>query len=113
MILATLRITVPPGRKEEMARAFWPLLGPTRVEPGCLACGLYEEAGNPDVLQYVEEWDTPQQLGRHMRSARYEVLLATMEASAGPPVLRYYLLSGVKGLEYLEAIRLGLTSPSG
>jgi quinol monooxygenase YgiN len=113
MILATLCITVPPGRRDEMVRAFWPLLGPTRVEPGCLSCRLYAEACNQEVLYYAEEWDTPQQLERHMRSARYEVLLAIMEASTQPPVLRYHTVSGVRGLEYLEAVRLGKTSPPG
>jgi quinol monooxygenase YgiN len=111
MILATLRITVPPGRKEEIVRAFWPLLGPMQVEPGCLGCGLYNEVANVEVLYYVEEWDTPEQLERHMRSARYERLLALMETSAGPPILRYYVIADVKGLEYLEAIRLARTSP--
>jgi len=40
-------------------------------------------------------------------SARYERLLAVMEASARPPVLRYHTVSGSKGLEYLQAVRLG------
>jgi quinol monooxygenase YgiN len=111
MILATLRIAVPPGCKEEIIRAFWPLLGPMRVEPGCLGCGLYDEIANTEVLYYVEEWDTSEQLERHMRSARYERLLALMETSAQPPILRYYVIAGVKGLEYLEAIRLTTTSP--
>jgi quinol monooxygenase YgiN len=107
MILVTLTVSVPPGRREEMVNIFWLLLGPLRVEPGCLACALYQCACNGDVLLYVEEWATPEQLERHMRSSRYELLLAVMEASAEPPVLRYHLVSGTRGLEYLEAVRLG------
>jgi quinol monooxygenase YgiN len=107
MIHATLSITVPPGRREEMIKVFWLLLGPVRVEPGCVACQLYQEVANEDVLLYVEEWETPEQLERHMRSARYERLLALMEASAQPPVLRYHTVSAARGLEYLEAVRLG------
>jgi quinol monooxygenase YgiN len=107
MILATLSMAVPPGRREELIAAFWLLLGPVRVEPGCLACGLYQEVGNEDRLLYVEEWQTPEQLERHMRSCRYQRLLAIMEASALSPVLRYHSVSAVRGLEYLETIRLG------
>jgi quinol monooxygenase YgiN len=107
MILATLSIAAPPGRREEMIKVFWLLLGPVRVEPGCLGCRLYQEAGNEDVLLYVEEWETPEQLERHMRSGRYERLLALMEASAQPPVLRYQTVCATQGLEYLEAVRLG------
>jgi hypothetical protein len=55
----------------------------------------------------VEEWETPEQLERHMRSARYERLLAVMEASAERPVLRYDQIASTRGLDYLEAVRLG------
>jgi hypothetical protein len=39
-----------------------------------------------------------------------------MEASARPPVLRYHTVSGSKGMEYLQAVRLGAAacaSPAG
>ncbi len=42
-----------------------------------------------------------------MRSARYERLLAVMEISARPPVLRFQTISDLRGMEYLEAVRLG------
>ena len=44
--------------------------------------------GNEDGFFYLEAWETYEQLERHMRSARYERLLAIMEASAQPPQLR-------------------------
>ena len=87
------------------------LLGPVRVEPGCVSCELYQEANDGDEILYVEEWETREQLERHMRSPRYERLLAIMEASAHAPVLRYFTVSDVRGLEYLEEIRLGSTLP--
>lgn len=111
MILVTLSVSAPPGRREEMIEVFWMLLGPIRVEPGCLTCQLYEELGDGHGFLYLEEWETPEQLERHMRSARYERLLAVMEASACPPVLRYHTVSGSKGMEYLQAVRLGALAP--
>ena len=107
MILVTLSIAVPPTRREDIIQIFWSLMGPVRVEEGCLACGLYQPVGKEDVLIYAEEWETVEQLERHVRSARYERLLAIMEASVQPPVLRFHEVSAVKGLEYVEAVRLG------
>jgi quinol monooxygenase YgiN len=107
VILVTLSIAVPPEQREEIIEVFWSLMGPVRVEAGCLACGLYQPVSKEDVLIYAEEWETVEQLERHVRSARYERLLAIMEASVRPPVLRYHLVSAVKGLEYVEALRLG------
>jgi quinol monooxygenase YgiN len=107
MILLTLSVAVPPGRRKDILEAFGQLHGPLRGEPGCLGCGLYQELGDADVFLYVEEWETPEQLQRHLRSGRCESLLALMEASARPPMLRYHLVSCTRGLEYLEAVRLG------
>src|SRR5436305_8933103 len=107
MILVTLSVAVPPCRRQAILEVFWLLLGPVRVQPGCLGCAVYQEVGEGDGLLYVEEWETPEQLQHHMRSARYQRLLAIMEASARPPVLRYHLISCTRGSEYLETVRLG------
>ncbi len=113
MIMTTLAVAVESGRREEIMKIFWLLLGPVRAEPGCQGCRLYEEVGDENMFLYVEEWDTQENLERHMRSARYERLLAIMETSAGPPTLRYDVVSCSRGMEYLEAVRLGTgaTSP--
>ena len=107
MILVTLRLVVPNGRQDEIVDVFWLLRGPVRAEPGCRLCGLFQDLGHDGVLVYAEVWETQEQLERHLRSARYERVLALMEASAEPPVLRYQWVACTRGLEYLEAVRLG------
>jgi len=114
VILVSLTLAPAPGRRQEMIDVFWLIIGPIRAQPGCLSCGLYQEIGNGDQLLYLEAWETQQQLERHMRSARYERLLAVMDASVQQPVLRYQTIATVMGLEYLEAVRMGsLLSPPG
>jgi quinol monooxygenase YgiN len=90
-----------------MIDVFWLIIGPIRAQPGCLSCGLYQEIGDGDQMLYMEAWETQGHLERHMRSSRYERLLAVMDASVQEPVLRYQTISSVTGLEYLEAVRLG------
>ena len=107
MILVTLTLAPASGRRQEIIDVFWLIIGPVRAQPGCLCCGLYQEVGEGDQLLYMEAWETQEQLERHMRSARYERLLAVMDASIKQPVLRYQTISAVMGLEYLEAVRMG------
>jgi quinol monooxygenase YgiN len=107
VILVTLTLAPLPGRRQEMIDVFWLIIGPVRAQPGCLCCRLYQEVGERDQLLYLEAWETQEQLERHMRSGRYERLLAVMDASVQQPVLRYQTISAVKGLEYLEAVRMG------
>ena len=109
MILVSLTLAPSPGRRQEMIDVFWLIIGPIRAQPGCLSCGLYQEIGNGEQLLYMEAWETQGQLERHMRSIRYERLLAVMDASVQQPVLRYQTISMVTGLEYLEAVRMGST----
>jgi quinol monooxygenase YgiN len=107
MILTTLRVVVPAARRQEIVDLLASLLGPVLAQPGCRWCELYEQVGDRQVLRYVEEWETREQLERHMRSARYARLLAVMEASTEPPLLRYDHITASRGLDYLEAVRLG------
>jgi len=107
VITPTVAIAVAPGRREEILKIFWMLQGPVGAELGCQGCNLYEQVGDQNLFLYVEEWETKEHLERHMRSARYERLLAIMEASAQPPKLRYNEVSSSQGMEYLEAVRLG------
>jgi quinol monooxygenase YgiN len=111
MILVTLTLAPPPGARQEMIDVFWLIIGPIRAQPGCLSCGLYQEIGNGDQLLYMEAWETKEQLERHMRSGRYERVLAVMDASVQQPVLQYRTISAVKGLEYLESVRMGTPLP--
>ena len=109
MILVSLTLAPAPGRRQEMIDVFWLIIGPIRAQPGCLSCGLYQEISNGEQLLYMEAWESQGQLERHMRSPRYERLLAVMDASVQQPVLRYQTISMVTGLEYLEAVRMGST----
>jgi quinol monooxygenase YgiN len=75
--------------------------------PGLIACRLFVDAGDRNAICYVEEWQTPEELNRQIRSSHYAQLLSVMEEAAEPPVLRVSWVSDVKGLEYLEAVRQG------
>ena len=90
-----------------MIDVLWLIIGPMRAQPGCICCALYQEVGEGDHFLYLEAWETQEQLERHMRSARYERLLTVMDDSIQQPALRYQTISAVKGLEYLEAVRMG------
>jgi quinol monooxygenase YgiN len=73
--------------------------------PGFVSCRLCQEADDANTLCYAEEWHTPEDLDRQIRSRHYTQLLALMEEAAEPPELRLNWVSAVKGLEYLETVR--------
>ena len=90
-----------------MIQALRSLMLPLQAAPGFVSCRLCQEADDANTLCYAEEWHTPEDLDRQIRSSHYTRLLALMEEAAEPPELRLNWVTAVKGLEYLEAVRLG------
>ena len=101
-----LRIEVAHGRRDEAWKTIRPLLGPTRVRAGCMSCHLYRDVEDPDVLTLVEEWQSQEDLDRHIRSDDYRRILAWIELSRRSPEVRFIGVSKVAGLELVEAVRL-------
>jgi quinol monooxygenase YgiN len=113
MIVAHISVTAPDGRRQEIVKALRSVLGPTRLEQGCIACDLVEEVDNPGVLHLVGRWQTQEDLERHLRSARYAHLLAIVEASAEPPQIAFHWVTASQGLSYVAQVRLGASSSCG
>jgi quinol monooxygenase YgiN len=105
MIIATLRIEVPPERRDEVLKTLWSFVGPTRVQTGCLSCQIYHESGNPNALTIVEEWETQEDLDRHICSDEYRKILAVMDLSSTPPGIKFSRVTEIKGMEVIETAR--------
>jgi quinol monooxygenase YgiN len=107
VIHVEVTIVASTERRAALVQALRSLMLPVQAAPGFIACQLLQDAAEPNVLCYVEDWRTSADLDRQIRSPRYTQLLALMEAAAAPPALRVSWVSDVKGLEYLEAVRFG------
>ncbi len=83
-----------------------PLLGSTRAQPGCGACSLLCDVEDPDILVLHEEWDTQEQLDRHLASAEYRLVLAAIDMSRDEPQIHFDTVATRAGLEIVEAVRL-------
>lgn len=105
MIHASLRVVLTADRRVEAERIVRSLLGPTSAAPGCLSCGFYADAQNENVLCYVENWRTEEDLQRHIRSDDYRKFLALIDLSSEPPDLKFHRVSETFGIEYLSRVR--------
>ena len=106
MVQVTLRMVAYPRRRAEMIQALRSLMLPLQAASGFIACHLRQEADDANTICYSEEWESREDLDRQIRSSHYTRLLAIMEEAAEPPELRLSWVTEVKGLEYLEAVRL-------
>ncbi len=104
MVLGMLRLTVLDDRRDEVLRTVRSTLGRTRAAPGCVSCGIYASADEPNELLYLEQWASEEGLARHLRNGCWRILFAVMEASAEPPDLRFIWSDKSHGLDYLEEL---------
>jgi quinol monooxygenase YgiN len=105
MIMSTLRIVVPPAKRNEVVRTLNSLLGPTQVQPGCISCRIYSEVEDKNVLILLEEWNSQADVDRHLRSNDYKKVLAVMDMSNTQPEIKFNTISDTKGMETIEAAR--------
>ena len=106
MIIELLSISAPYGRKQEFGKALGSLVGPIEVQAGCLRCQLFEEWPGKDELQMEARWGSKEDLIGHLQSDFYKRLLLLMELGTTPPVLEFFAVLEIRGLDLVEAARI-------
>jgi quinol monooxygenase YgiN len=105
MMLAMVKIVPSPGKRQEILDILLSVKGPTLAVPGCRACSIYEEHGAEQAIAYVELWQAPAEMYRHLRSPLYSRVLEAMELSARKPEICFHTVLRTEGLELIESLR--------
>jgi quinol monooxygenase YgiN len=108
MILATVRMAIPPAKHGEVLRILRAMNAHNRSQPGCLSSYIYRDAEEANVLMVEEAWTGEEELERHLRSADYSRLLQVMEMAIENPEIRFNTTSKSSGIEIIE--RAGISS---
>jgi quinol monooxygenase YgiN len=105
MIIVTLRMKVPGERRKDFLDSARLILGPTKVQPGCISCGFYQDLNDADTALYVEEWESRESLEHHIKSNPYRIILSLMDLCRESPQFKVNTISNTEGLEAIEALR--------
>jgi quinol monooxygenase YgiN len=105
MIETTIKMTVPVEKKKEVLQTVRAMLGPIRLERGCLSCNCYVDVENESVLFFEEEWKTREDLENHLRSDHFSVLNGAMRLLRVEPDIRFNTIASTAGPEAIQAAR--------
>jgi len=105
MVVSTLRILTAPKSRAEVVRTLSAQLGPTRVQPGCHRCDLYQDIENRETITLVEEWESQAELDLRLRSDDYRSVLAPIEMAQEQPVIYFDTVTRRGGLEIVASAR--------
>jgi quinol monooxygenase YgiN len=84
MILVIMQMKVPSEKRKELSQAITSLLSPIRTAEGCLRCDFFHSMEDEQVLCLFEEWDSRNNLEKHMESEFFRVLRGAMHVLAEP-----------------------------
>jgi quinol monooxygenase YgiN len=105
MILATVRMVMPPEKRPEAVRILTRTAERTRVEPGCIACHLYQDAKEPHEILFEEEWRSEEELTHHLSSDHFRNVLLVMEMASEEPEIEFHSVEHSAGVEVIEKAR--------
>ena len=105
MILATVRMAVPPDKRAEAVQILNAVAEQTRYQPGCLSCRIYHDEQVEAVFMVEEVWKSQEDLDRHLRSNDYRHVLFVTEMALEPPEIKFQTISHSAGVEIIEKAR--------
>jgi len=105
MILATIRMTIPPPKRGEALKILRAEAELCKYDLGCLSCNIYRDLHDGRVLVLEEVWKTEEGLDLHLRSEEYRNLLLVLEMALKQPEIRFDTVSSTTGIETIERAR--------
>ena len=99
MIIGTVRILPPPGRRGAVIEVLRSVQGPVRAQPGCVACDVFDEQGPEPAVVLLERWETTEAFEQYLRSEADPRLIAVIETVGRMRRIRF---------EHVERLRAGV-----
>ncbi len=105
MILATIRMTIPPQEGSRVLKTLKSMSRDTRFQPGCISSRIYRDENEEAVFMFEDVWRNQDDLDRYLRSEDYRRMLLVMEMADEPPEIKFQTISSQAGLEVVEKAR--------
>jgi quinol monooxygenase YgiN len=105
MVIATLRMSVPPEKQADTLRTLRTVMGPTRAQLRCISCRLYQDVEDANLVTFVQVWESQEDLNEHIRSDDYRKVLAVMELAGEQPEIKFIRVAHTAGMELIKRLR--------
>ena len=105
MIIVRITMKALMEKRTEMMQTLLSMIGPAGKEKGCLSYDVFCDIEGNTVFNLFEEWESREDLERHIRSERFSVLLGTKSLLAKPLEINIHTVSHSQGVEVVNALR--------
>jgi quinol monooxygenase YgiN len=112
MVITLLRVVALPNKEEAVLEILRSVIDLTWGLPGCMGCVCYEEPKREGAVLYMEQWETKEDLYRHIQSDLFHRLISVMEMAVEAPEISFHEVSKSMGMELIETLRTDLHLPN-
>jgi len=102
MIMATIRMIADSGNIDEVIEILSSVKRQTEGKSDCISCLIHQEVNSENHITYKEIWENQEQLNKHIRSNLYQKILITIDMSSQAPVIQFFTISHIAGIELIE-----------
>lgn len=105
MIVVRIVMNVIPEKQKELMQTLLSMIESPEKKSGYLSSGIFCDIEDKNIFNMISEWETRQDLNRHMRYDRFSVLLGTKSLLCEPLQIQIYTVSGSEGIEAVHSAR--------
>jgi quinol monooxygenase YgiN len=101
MVLMIIKMEVFSEKHVELSQAVASLIGSIRIEKGCRHCDFCQSKEDENKLWLLEQWDSQENLVKHLKSGLFGVLRGAMNLLKKPYEITFHTLVHPAGMEEL------------
>lgn len=105
MIIVRIAMEALIEKRTEILQTLLSMIEPAAKEKGCLNYGVFCDLEDHHMFSLIEEWETREDLDRHIRSERFSVLLGTKSLLNKPLEMQIHTVSHSERVEVVNALR--------
>jgi len=105
MIVVRISLNVLPEKQLEVMQTLLSMIEPVGKETGCLNYAVFADIEDKCLFSLLAEWETREDVDRHIGSQRFGVLLGSRTLLCEPPQIRIHTVSLSEGMEAVHAVR--------
>ncbi len=105
MIIFRIAMNVRPEKRKEIMQTLLSMIEPTHQEKGCLSYHVFQNIEDENSVSIIGEWETREDLDRHMRSDKFGILLRTKSLLKEKQGILIHTISHSEGMEDVNTVR--------
>jgi quinol monooxygenase YgiN len=110
VIMVRIAMTALPEKQKEVMQTLLSMIASTGKERGCLSHHVLRDIEDGNIFNLIDEWETREDLDRHIGSTKFGALLGTKSLLCEPPNIQIHTVSNSERMAAVNAARDKTTS---